>query len=263
MRRIGVFLLLSVCFCFQSLGQVVQDEVQVSSNKLLPVIWQQLSAEYRALCYQAYNFASWKLDTVKMKGNVQYAIITDIDETILDNSYYEADIIRKNVEYKSNSWKEWTRKGEATPVPGSLEFFKKAKAKGFSIFYISNRDTSEVQGTMANLKKFDFPDVDQDHMLFLSNSSSKEERRLSVMKKYNVVMLFGDNLNDFTYLFEKKPNINRLEEADKIKNEWGNRFIVLPNAMYGEWENAAYDYDKKLNNHQKNKKLVEKLVGSE
>ncbi len=25
-------------------------------------------------------------------------------------------------------------------------------------------------------------------------------------------------------------------------DQWGKRFIVLPNAMYGTWESAIYDY---------------------
>ena len=62
------------------------------------------------------------------------------------------------------------------------------------------------------------------------------------MKKYNVIMLLGDNLNDFTSAFELRPISQRFIETDKVKNEWGKKFIVLPNATYGEWENAIYNY---------------------
>ena len=56
-----------------------------SDSKVLPVLFQQQSAEYRALCYQAFNIATLRLESVKRKG-LPLAIITDIDETILDNS---------------------------------------------------------------------------------------------------------------------------------------------------------------------------------
>ena len=106
-------------------------EATPSSPKLLSVIWQQQSAEYRALCYQAFNIAKWRLEKTKIKRRHKYAIITDIDETVLDNSYYEADNIRQNKEFAKDSWKGWTDKAKATPVPGALEFLQMAKKKGF------------------------------------------------------------------------------------------------------------------------------------
>lgn len=236
---------------------------QTTSNKLLSVVWQQQSAEYRALCYQAFNIAKWRLEKTKIKKRHKYAIITDIDETVLDNSYYEADNIRQNKEFAKDSWKAWTDKSKATPVPGALEFLRYAKSRGVTIFYLSNRDTTEVNSTVTNLVKYQFPDADRAHMIFQSGTSSKEERRLSIMKNYRVIMLLGDNLNDFTQFFEKRPNPERLIEADKVKAEWGQRFIVLPNSTYGEWENAALDYQRNLTPEQKNQKLVEKIAGSD
>jgi predicted secreted acid phosphatase len=54
-----------------------------NTNKMLPVLFQQHAAEYRALCYQAFNLASLKLESLKRKRRgLPYAIITDIDETI-------------------------------------------------------------------------------------------------------------------------------------------------------------------------------------
>jgi 5'-nucleotidase (lipoprotein e(P4) family) len=75
------------------------------------------------------------------------------------------------------------------------------------------------------------------------------------------VMLFGDNLNDFTSLFEKKDIASRKTEVDKVAEEWGNKFIVLPNATYGEWENALYDYNRKLTPKEKDAKRKALLKG--
>ncbi len=257
--RVLLVLLMSSSVAFaQSAGDSIPH-----SNKTLSVIWQQQSAEYRALCYQAFNMARWKLEKMKIRKRHKYAIITDIDETVLDNSYYEADNIRQGTEFAKDSWKRWTDKSKATPVPGALEFLQYAKSRGIYIYYISNRDTTEVNSTVANLRAYQFPDADREHMIFMARTSSKEERRLSVAKTHRVVMLLGDNLNDFTQLFEKKPNDERMAEADKVKGEWGAKFIVLPNATYGEWENAAYDYQRNLTPAQKNEKLIGKLKGSE
>jgi 5'-nucleotidase (lipoprotein e(P4) family) len=107
------------------------------------------------------------------------------------------------------------------------------------------------------------PDADTSHMLFLSNDFSKESRRQTVMKNYDVVMLLGDNLNDFMQVFEDKTIAERLNETDKVKEEWGKKFIVLPNAAYGEWENALYNYNDTLTFDQKMIKLKSLLQGLE
>lgn len=262
-----MFRVLALALVFSVVHNITAAQTAVDStprsNKLLSVVWQQQSAEYRALCYQAFNLARWRLEETKIKRRHKYAIITDIDETVLDNSYYEADNIRQNREFARDSWKGWTDKAKATPVPGALEFLQLAKKKGVSIFYISNRDTTEINSTVSNLIKYHFPDADRAHMIFQSGTSSKEERRLSIMKDYRVIMLLGDNLNDFTQLFEKKTNSERLAEADKVKADWGQKFIVLPNATYGEWENASFDYQRNLTPDQKNQKLLEKITGSD
>jgi len=240
---------------------MAQPPVRLTSDaKILSVLFQQQSAEYRALCYQAFNIATLRLESVKRKG-LPLAIITDIDETILDNSYYEAQRIKDGKEFTPKTWKEWTAKSNATLVPGAGDFLKKAKLHDVVIFYISNRDTSEIMGTLVNLKKLDLPNADKNHLLFMSDVSSKEKRRQQVMKNFDVVMLIGDNLNDFASFFEKKSIADRKTEVDRVQPDWGNKFIMLPNAMYGEWENALYNYNRNLTNEQKNALLMERLIG--
>ena len=216
--------------------------------KEYPVLWQQDAAEYRALCYQAFNIAALRINEIpkrKLKKR-KLAIITDLDETILDNSYSEAQQIKDGKSYSAESWKSWTDKSNATAVPGAVAFLQMAKAKGITIFYVSNRSVDDVNSTLINLRKLNLPDAKTENMLFYSTNSSKEERRQSILKDYEVVMLMGDNLNDFTAAFEKKSSDDRFAETDKVREEWGRKFIVLPNAMYGEWENAIYNYQRDL-----------------
>jgi 5'-nucleotidase (lipoprotein e(P4) family) len=254
----------SLCLLAQdSISMKAMHQQTESDLKTYPTLWQQTSAEYRALCYQAFNTAKWQLETeLKTKEkNGQWAIVTDLDETILDNSYAEAKLIKEHKEYNSGDWKKWIAQSGATEVPGASQFLQWANQQGVSIFYISNRDTSEINATLINLQKLKLPNADKAHMLFVSNTSSKEARRQIVMEKYKVVMLLGDNLNDFTQLFEKKNIADRKVETDKVREEWGKKFIVLPNSTYGEWENAVYDYDRKLSPQQKEVKRNEKLIG--
>ncbi len=230
---------------------------------LYPTLWQQDAAEYRALCYQAYNVAALRIQQLpkKMKRKKNLAIITDIDETVLDNSYFQAQLIKNNTSYSDAFWKQWVSKSAATTVPGAVEFLQMASHKGIHVFYISNRDTSGVAATLVNLKQYSFPDADTAHLLFKSNTSSKENRRGTVMQKYNVVMLLGDNLADFTSLFEGRGIDDRFAETDKAKEDWGKRFIVLPNPVYGDWEAAFYDYQRPLTEAQKEALLLKLLKG--
>ena len=66
----------------------------------------QTSAEFRALCYQAFNLARMNLDAflVSHKSPKPVAVIIDADETVIDNSAYEAFLIGQNFGYSSKTW---------------------------------------------------------------------------------------------------------------------------------------------------------------
>ena len=223
-----------------------QDSLRISSKdlKLYPLLFHQTAAEYRALCYQAFNIARTRLDEALKKNPHMKnpAIITDLDETILDNSAIEAQKIKTGKEINYKDLLTWLNKPALPTVPGGVEFLQYAGSKGVQIFYISNRNVKGLQVTLSILLKLQLPDADTSHMLFMSDNFSKEPRRQAVMKNYDVIMLLGDNLNDFMEVFESKSINERLAAADSIENEWGKKFIVLPNVHYGEWENALYDY---------------------
>jgi 5'-nucleotidase (lipoprotein e(P4) family) len=77
-----------------------------------------------------------------------------------------------------------------------------------------------------------------------TTESGKEARRQSISQKYRIVLLLGDNLNDLSNVFERKSVADRLIEVDKMREMFGRKFIVLPNAMYGDWESAIYEYQR-------------------
>jgi 5'-nucleotidase (lipoprotein e(P4) family) len=71
-------------------------------------------------------------------------------------------------------------------------------------------------------------------------TASKESRRQSVRSRYRVVLLVGDNLNDFNDDFTGKSIADRKAQVDRERAEFGTQFIVVPNPMYGDWESAIY-----------------------
>lgn len=214
----------------------------LNEQSVLAINWVQTSAEFRALSYQSFNLARMNLDSflASYSGSKPVAISVDIDETVFDNSAYQAWLIGQDFGYSSKTWGLWVASRQAKAMPGAVEFLKYAKQKGVEIFYISNIKMDFYEGTEKRMKELGIPYADKKHLLLKTKTSDKQPRRDMVAKDYEIALLMGDNLNDFLSVFRKKPVDGRFAEADKIKNMWGKKFIVFPNPMYGDWEGAIY-----------------------
>ena len=226
------------------------------------VLWTQSSAEYRALAYQTFTLARLRFDqsvTNLKRGRASArslkppAIVVDVDETVMDNSRFQAELILKGLSYSSEAWQAWCDRAEAGAVPGAVEFLNYATRRGAHVFYITNRRAAEKAGTVTNLKKLGFPEVSEDTVMVRAQgtTASKESRRQMVRSRYRIVLLIGDNLNDFTDDFAGKSIAQRNAEVDRARSEFGSTFIVLPNPMYGDWEGAVYGNKPNLSDEEK------------
>lgn len=201
--------------------------------------YQQQSAEVRALQLQAYRLATQQLDAaVAGQDASKLAIITDLDETAIDNTPLLVRDMQNCHTYDTwDTWKHWERDGKPTVIPGAKAFFDHAASLGVNIYYISDRYDENKDATMATLKELGFPGVDADHVLLYDKS--KAERRASVAEKYTIVLQLGDTLADFDGAFKIKEldQLNKLveENADRFGKDW----IMLPNATYGTWSTAT------------------------
>ena len=238
--------------------QVQQKSLQVD-GKIYAAFFQQRAAEYQALSQQAYNVAKMRLDeAIAKKGAKPLAIVTDIDETFLDNSYYAVEMARQGKTWSQETWANWTSKGIATPLAGSLDFFQYAASKGVQIFYVTNRYEVERPGTLANLEKYNYPIQSAQNLILRSKESSKEARRQNISKDYDIVLLLGDSLTDFSSLFDNhKSEKERAAAVETLKSEFGKRFIVLPNVGYGDWESAIFNYKYDLTQEQRDSIIYE------
>lgn len=258
MNRIIVFLFLGLIF---PIGLMAQSGAAGASDYTNAILWQQHSGEYRALCFQAYNFARLSLnDRLKSgKRGKLNCVIVDIDETVLDNSPFQASEVKKGISFDPSDWTRWTGLGIADTVPGALSFLKYAARKKVETFYISNRTVDEQEGTLKNLKMMGFPFADEAHLILKSSTSDKEPRRQKILEKYNVLLLCGDNLSDFSNVFYREGK-NTKEQVEQAKGLFGAQFIVLPNPMYGDWENKLYGGGK-MTETEKSTKRAEALRG--
>ena len=267
-RRFSGLALVLVPLLF-SLNAIAQTPTEPAQNTYIEgaVLWQQSSGERRALSYQAFALARLMLDRdlrMNRRDRKPRAIIVDLDETVLDNSRYEGMLLQDRVNYNQKTWTEWINRAEATAVPGAVEFLRYAASRGVKVFYITNRNDAQKQGTATNLKKLGFPNVSDQTLLVQTDlkNSTKEPRRQSVGAKFRIVLLMGDDLNDFSDVFENSRTVeSRMAAADRYKEEFGKRFILLPNAMYGNWESAIYGYNFKLSEAEKAEKRRSLLKG--
>ena len=233
-------------------AEAVPDHRALLSQQAVDaVLWQHSSAEAHYLQWQAFQLAMWRLDMNIMetfeedrslapdaRDERPFAVVVDVDETMLDNSPYEMHLLRSGDVYTPESWKEWTDKAEAKAIPGAVEFARYARSMECEVFYITNRDTSERASTLRNLMEQGFPFVDEEHLLLMAGTSDKTARRARVDSTHRVMLFVGDQLTDFDQALRERGRNNGKDLLEGMTPMLARRFVLLPNAMYGYWRDA-------------------------
>ena len=208
------------------------------SRKDHSIYWQKNATEYKALCIQAYNSAKLELDRLlALQHEKPIAVVADIDETVLNNLPYNEMLIEKDLSFSQTTWSEWVNKEIATAIPGALEFYTYAERMGVEVIYISNRRVENYAPTKSNLMALGFP-FDEDTVMLLRDETSSKENRRNQLTDFNVVLFIGDNLSDFDVVFDKQTNNERNRALEEKKSDLGQKFILLPNLIYGAWEDG-------------------------
>jgi acid phosphatase len=231
-----------------------------ANENLHAVLWVQTAVEFKALAMQSYLLAQERLDAAledsswtaasEQQGDFSSlppAVIVDVDETVLDNSAFQARLTRSNEEYDETEWRAWVREVAADPIPGALEFTQYAQRRGVTVFYVTNRNRDIEQPTRENLARFGFPlDPSRDTVLTQEEtpewrSSDKTARRAAVASRFRVLLLVGDDLGDFVPA--RAPLEDREELFRTHASNWGTRWIVVPNPSYGSWEATLFGFE--------------------
>ena len=201
--------------------------------------FQQQSAEIQALQLQAYNIATEKLDkaVAAAKDPSKLAIVTDLDETVIDNSVLLARDLANCHPYDAwDTWLPWERDGTPELIPGAKKFLEHADRLGVTIRYISDRADEQKKYTLATLSKLGLPQVSEESVLLLG--PPKVERRAIVSADHQIILLLGDTLHDFDARFRKTPLDAQRNTVAEDSDKWGVEWIVFPNASYGTWSKA-------------------------
>ena len=226
-------------------------------------LWMQRSVEYKANSLAIFALAKIRLDQaladkswtgapVEQTGAYQDlppALILDLDETLIDNSRFQAWMIMSDKVFTGPVWTQFVNSGVSEEIPGALDFLKYAEQKGVKLFYVSNRTGEEEAGTRKNLERLGFPmGGNVDTMLFARKKpdwgSAKGTRRAFVAKDYRVLLMLGDNFGDFTDTY-RGSEAERLKAYEDNKARWGREWIMLANPAYGSFESAPFGHDYK------------------
>jgi|GEM_PF-5143619 len=186
----------------------------------------------------------------KVPNGKPVAVVLDLDETVLDNSRFQAGLILADATFNDQRWAGWVRKHveEIDLVPGARGFILTLAEKGVAIVYISNRPDDERAGTEATLKRLGVAVHRPEDLLLQVEPGDKLARRQAVEARYDVIAWLGDSLTDFPGGFEhgldlKTATAEQKERAQTRRKDlvrdhatrFGDDWFVLPNPVYGDW----------------------------
>jgi len=232
-----------------------------ASDLLNAVLWMQRSVEYKATALTAFALARIRLDQGLADPNwtaapreqtgayqsLPPAVILDVDETIVDNSGYQAWMALKDTTFDPKTWTAFVNSMTSLAIPGALEFARYADAKGVKVFYVSNRTIEEEPATRKNLETLGFPMGGSVDTLLTTRkqpnwTSAKGTRRAFIATSYRIVLNVGDNLGDFVDEF-RGTEAERLKVMEDHRERWGREWIMIANPTYGSFETAPFGHD--------------------
>lgn len=205
----------------------------------IAIRYQQRSAEVKALQRQCYVLA-----TLRLRAAVQdnggsgagLAVVSDIDETILDNTAIMAHAMDSGRHDDLDTWKLWEREGDPHLIPGAAEFFALADRMGVTIFYVSDRFNENKLATIATLSRLGLPQVSADHVQLFG--PPKAERRAAIERDHRIALQLGDTLHDFDGAFAGVALDDQHRLTEDHAGRFGEDWIVFPNAAHGTWMGA-------------------------
>lgn len=237
-----------------------------ANDQLDAVLWTQTSIEHELIYRQLFANATRQLDVAladptwdalpfppRNLAGLPPAVVVDIDETLLDNVPLNARDIINNQVYSYDRWNTWVDQAKAQALPGAVAFLQAAQQKGIKVYYLTNREHSQVAATVANLRLRGFP-VDSDEQVLAASTPTghcesagygKNCRRQWVASHARVLLMAGDSLGDFVQA-EHNTLADQRKAVAPYLNWLGQRWFLLPNPSYGNWYSAPYGDDEKL-----------------
>ena len=234
--------LASLVACAQS----TSTDGSENNNLAYAVAWKQTAAEYRALYHQGFNMARLHVETAIAdydETDKPLAVIADVDDTLLLSQAYWGFLVNEGQDFFNDAaWDNWIRENRTLASPGALAFLQYCLENDVEVFYVTNRDQGDDTFSLAlsNLTTAGFPYVDARHLTVLRDSSNKEVMQDRIREEYDVVVMLGDNLNDFSRRYYVTDVEQRTELMEEDRSLYGTRYILFPNPTDGHWIRAIF-----------------------
>jgi acid phosphatase len=233
----------------------------------LAILWVRDSAEYAALAIQAYTSATkdlrgmvadplWSaLPEQTNAAGLPPAIIFDVDETLVTNVLFQAEL---EPPFTNRKLDQWNASTVAVAVPGAARFVDFARGEGVEVFFITNRPCEptgqdpcpQEEVTIADLNEAGIL-ADESNVMMANERAEwtreKKPRRDLIAQNFRVIMLVGDDLGDFIPCTRSRPAApctqgatreSRRRDTERYAAYWGNGWYVVPNPMHGSWTTA-------------------------
>ncbi len=237
MRRLG----LAIAVCLSGAWPAAAAKAPAAPKD---IVYARDSIEFAAIQREVYRWA-WRAVRARAKSQKgRWAVVLDIDQTVLDNTAFQAELGSRP--FSQAAWKAWTAKADAKALPGAKGFLDRVRAlpRG-EIVFMTDRGDDEAAATLKNLKDQGLFKAGDVLLTKRDQSDTKGARRACVEKALDprckaqgpraILALFGDSARDFVELHgQDMETVGRKD----ILGEAGVKDFVLPNPMYGQWQNA-------------------------
>lgn len=211
-----------------------------SGTAVLPdsIRWVRSSAEYLAVCLETFRAATTRVESeAQQRPAGSWGVILDADETVLDNSLYQAERAQQGLGFSEESWAAWVKRRAATPIPGAAAFLARVHELGGRVAIVTNRLQSVCADTEAVFTRYALA---HDAMLCRVDGTPSDKnprfqdvaagRSGASSTPITVVAYVGDNILDF-------PTLSQAVRTQPVAYaDFGVRYFLLPNPMYGSWQ---------------------------
>ena len=212
--------------------------------------------EYATLTRMVYREAGWSVThqaAARPRGTT-WAVVLDLDETVLDNSAYQLERAAYGLPFDGPSWDAWVDRGEAGLVPGVAPFIAQVRELGGNVAWVSDRSTAGAAATRANLiRNGIWRDSD---LLCLKGGpadSTKARRRTEIAtgrgdcawvgRPARVLAFIGDQVKDGPGRGDF-PGPGEPDSLSGVDSSFGVSSFIIPNPTYGSWTDKVTRRDR-------------------
>lgn len=179
------------------------------------------------------------------------AVVLDVDETALQNLGYSFDEALGGKSYDQARWNRWERTGSGAvlAMPGAAAALQSIRNHGVTVIFNSNRQAANAGQTRAAIEGAGLGPAVHGETLWLQGDvapgSAKDPRRAAVSALHCVIAMAGDQLGDFSDLFNARtlsvPDRRRYATTPPLSALWGQGWFMLSNPVYGPSIRGSFD----------------------